>query len=121
MAQTYSILGQTEFGVPSGNYDGSSLLWYSDPTQAADYYKGRGSSTQTLSINVVDFTGRITIEATLDTEPPGATWFDIWEYDNASTVLTDHAYQTVEGNFVWVRARVELFESGIIQLVDITY
>lgn len=121
MAQTYTVLSQIEYGVPSGNYDGSSLDWYSDAVQAADYYKGRGSSTQTLGLNVMDFTGRITMQGTLDTETDQATWFDVWEYDTMSSVLTIHVTETVQGNFVWLRARIELFESGVIQFLTVTY
>lgn len=121
MAQTYTVLDQTEFGVPSGNYDGSSLDWASDPAQAADYYRGRGSSTQTVTFRLTGFVGRIVLEATLDSEPPGATWFEVYRIGDPVTPLTDYHPQTIPGNFVWVRARVELFDAGTIDSITISY
>ena len=121
MAQTYTILDSTEHGVPSGNYDGSSLDWASDAVQAADYYRGRGSSTQTVTFSLDQFQGRIILEATLDTEPTDAAWFETFRIGDPETPLTDYHPETILGNFVWVRARVELFESGTINYVNITY
>lgn len=121
MAQTYTILGQTVFGTPSGNYDGSSLDWASDPVQAADYYRGRGSSTQTVTFSLTGFVGRIILEATLDSEPTGATWFETFDIGDPVVPLTDYHPQTVSGNFVWMRVRVELFDAGTINYINITY
>lgn len=121
MAQTYTVLATTQHGVPSGNYDGSSQDWTSDPAQAADYYRGRGSSTQTVTFTVTDFVGRMVLEATLDSEPPGATWFEIYSLGDAVLPLTDRHPATIPGNFVWVRARIELFEAGTIDSITITY
>lgn len=121
MAQTYTVLATTEHGVPSGNYDGSSQDWTSDPVQAADYYRGRGSSTQTITIDLSAFVGKIVLEATLDSEPPGATWFEIYNISDLEVPLTDRHSANVPGNFVWIRARVELFEAGTIESINITY
>jgi hypothetical protein len=121
MAQTYTILGTTEHGVPSGNYDGSSQDWTSDPVQAADYYRGRGSSTQTVTFRLDNFVGRIVLEATLDSESSAATWFSTYTIGDPVTPLTDYHPVNIPGNFVWVRARVELFDQGTIQFVTIAY
>jgi hypothetical protein len=121
MAQTYTVLGTTEHGVPSGNYDGSSQDWTSDPVQAADYYRGRGSSTQTVIFRLDSFVGRIVMEATLDSEAQDASWFEIYSIGDPVVPLTDYHPATIAGNFVWVRARVELFEDGVIQFVTISY
>lgn len=120
MAQTHTILSQTQYGTPSGNYDGSSQDWASDPVQAADYYKNRGASTQTIAVNLQGFQGRIVIQASLDTEPDQAAWFDVYEYESVGPA-TDYPRQTVVGNFVWLRARVELFEAGTIDFITVTY
>lgn len=120
MAQTYTILSNVQHGVPSGNYDGSSQDWASDPAQAADYYRGRGSSTQTVTFALEGFVGRIVLEATLDTESPSATWFETFAIGDTEP-LTDYQPITLPGNFVWMRARVELFEAGTIQAITITY
>jgi hypothetical protein len=72
---TETILGTTEYGVPSGNYDGSSQDWLSDAVQAAAYYRGQGS-VQTVLFSVSGFEGVLTLEATLDLDPETAGWFD---------------------------------------------
>ena len=121
MAQTYQLLATTEFGVPSGNYDGSSQDWASDAVQAADYYRGRGSSTQTVTFSLDQFVGRIVLEATLDFDPQDAVWFETFRIGDPVVPLTDYHPQTVPGNFVWMRARVELFDAGTINYINITY
>lgn len=121
MAQTYTILSQTVHGVPSGNYDGSSQDWASDPVEAADYYRNRGSSTQTVTIDVADFVGSIVIEASLDTESDQAIWFELTRFGDSETPITDRRPETILGNFVWLRARVELFEAGTINFITATY
>lgn len=121
MAQTYTLLAATEYGVPAGNYDGSSQNWTSEPVQAADYYRGRGSSTQTVTFSLAGFDGRIILEATLDTEPTDAAWFETYRIGDPGTPLSDFHPQTVPGNFVWMRVRVELFDAGTISYINITY
>jgi hypothetical protein len=121
MAQTYTILSETVHGVPSGNYDGSSQDWASDPVEAADYYRGRGSSTQTVTTDITGFVGSIVIEATLDTESDQAHWFELTRIGDSITPTTDRIPATIPGNFVWLRARIELFDSGTINFITVTY
>jgi hypothetical protein len=120
MITTETLLTVVTHGTPSGNYDGSSQAWFSDAVKAADYYRGRGG-VQTIGFSVSGFQGTITIEATLDTDPDSAAWFNILEYGNASTVTTQTISQSVTGNFTWLRARVEDFDSGTINTVTATY
>ncbi len=42
MTTTVALLSYTEYGVPSGNYDGSSEDFIGTPQKAANYYRGRG-------------------------------------------------------------------------------
>ena len=85
MSQTQTILATTVYGEASGNYDGSSQDWYSDPAQAADYYRGRGG-LQTVTFSLDQFEGRVALQATLDTVPATATWFDVYEIGDGSSV-----------------------------------
>jgi hypothetical protein len=114
------ILENVQYGQPQGRYDGSSQDWSSDPVQAADYYKGR-SSAQTFLIEVTDFVGVIYLEATLDSNNTSAIWFKTYQYGDPVNPVTDHHYTTVPGNFVWMRVRVEGFDSGTIDKITITY
>lgn len=114
-----TILPTTVHGQPSGNYDGSSQDWYSDAAQAAEYYRGRGS-LQTVTFSLDQFVGQIVLQATLDTVPETAAWFDVFEIGGV-VPLTDYHPESVLGNFVWMRVNVRLFESGTINFVNITY
>jgi len=116
---TKTILGTTEYGVPAGNYDGSSQDWFSDPVTAANYYRGRGG-VQTITFGVTDFVGTMLLEACLDEDPAQANWFSTYTYSSDSP-LTDYHPETVTGNFSWMRVRVEGFDNGTINSVTITY
>lgn len=120
MITSETILATTTHGVPSGNYDGSSQDWFSDAVQAADYWKGRGTS-QTVFFRVTDFEGTIKIAATLDTLPDTADWFYIYTYSNGLSPLTDYHPVTLPGNFVWLRAEVLGFDGGVIESVTVSY
>ena len=120
MITTETLLTAVTHGTPSGNYDGSSQDWFSNAVKAADYYRGRGG-VQTIGFSVSGFQGTITIEATLDMDPDSAAWFNTLTYGDASTVITQTLSESVVGNFTWLRARVEQFESGVINTVTATY
>jgi hypothetical protein len=72
---TQSILANVVYGDPSGNYDGSSQDWSSDPVTAANYYRGRGG-VQTITFSVTQFEGNMILEACLDDNPAEANWFN---------------------------------------------
>jgi len=120
MITTETLLTAVIHGTPSGNYDGSSQDWFSDAVKAADYYRGRGG-VQTIGFSVTGFQGEIVIEATLDTDPDSAAWFVTLTYGDASSVITQTLSESVVGNFTWLRARIEAFESGTINSVTVTY
>jgi hypothetical protein len=117
---TKTLLTTVVNGEPSGNYDGSSQDWFSNAVNAAGYYHGR-SGVQTVGFSVTGFTGTITIEATLDSDPDTAAWFDALAYGDASSVTTQSISESVVGNFTWLRARVQTFDAGTINLVTATY
>lgn len=117
---TVPVLENVVYGTASGNYDGSSQLFYSNAVPAANYYAGNGS-IQTMLYNLSGFVGIITIQATLNDLPEQAKWFDISERGDGSTQDTGVTTATVTGNFSWVRARVSGFEAGTIQTVNISY
>ena len=118
---TETILGTTDYGVPSGNYDGSSQDWLSNAVKAANYYRGRGG-LQTVTFSVTGFEGIISVEATLDSNPDNAVWFETFAYgDGSTTPLTDFHPATITGNFTWMRLRIDGFSGGTINSVTITY
>ena len=117
---TLTLVPETTYGTASGNYDGSSLLFYGNSQPAANYYGGQGS-IQTITYRVTDFVGRITIEATLEDLKDTASWFEVGTYGDGSTILNDYHPVNIIGNFTWLRARVENFEQGTIDIVSVSY
>lgn len=118
---TLELLPTTSYGTPSGNYDGSSQDWSGDRQQAANYYGGFGG-LQTIAFYLTGFQGRIKIEASLDADPTAdAEWFKVNEFDSTSTATTNNFSTNITGNFTWIRANVELFEAGTINLVTMSY
>jgi len=116
-----TILDTTVYGVPSGNYDGSSQDWFSEPAKAANYYRGQGS-IQTVTFTVQGFEGVMHLEATLSANPAEAVWFDTFTYGDGSTIpLTDYHPEAIVGNFTWMRVRIEGFSGGTINSVVIAY
>ena len=118
---TETIIDTTEYGVPSGNYDGSSQDWFSNAVRAVNYYRGRGS-VQTVFFSVDAFEGDMYLEACLDQDPAEANWFTTYAYGDGSTIpLTDYYSVSVTGNFTFMRLRVAGFSGGTINAVTITY
>lgn len=117
---TVTLLPETVYGSASGNYDGSSQLFYGDAVPAANYYGGQGN-IQTITYRVENFVGMIKIQATLNDLPGEANWFDVDSYGDGSTVLNDYHPVNITGNFAWLRARVDGFDAGTIQFVTASY
>jgi hypothetical protein len=117
---TQLMLSNVVYGQASGNYDGSSQLFYSNAVPAANYYGGNGS-IQTLFYNLSGFVGIMTVEATLDPIPDQANWFDISERGDGVIPDTGYTSSTITGNFAWLRARVEDFDAGTIVSLNAVY
>lgn len=121
---TLALLPNTVYGVPSGNYDGSSQDFHGVPVLAANYYQGQGS-IQTVTITVSGFIGEIVLEATLnDTQAVNtdqARWFETQRFGDPVLPNTGTFPITITGNFSYMRARVLGFDAGTITGVTITY
>lgn len=118
---TLQLLPTTTYGTPSGNYDGSSQDFSGVDQQAADYYGGFGG-LQTVAFFLENFQGRIRIQATLDSMPAtDQAWFQVYDLDTTSQTLTRNFSVNVVGNFTWIRARVEDFQTGTIDKVMLSY
>jgi hypothetical protein len=119
---TVSMLDSTTYGVPSGNYDGSSQDFFGNVVQGADYYQGRGvGSIQTVTINVTDFVGQIKILATLNDNPGESAWFETEIFSDGVTPQTGIFPFNILGNFVWMEAEIIDFTAGTINSITVTY
>jgi len=117
---TKTLLSDVTYGSASGNYDGSSQLFYSDAVPAANYYGGQGS-IQTVTYRLQDFVGIITLQATLNDLTEQAHWFDVDTRGDGEMADTGTFPTSVVGNFVWVRVRVAGFDAGTIDSVTVAY
>ena len=70
------------------------------------------------------------LEASLATTPTSNDWFKVYELvananatSNSAPQLASNAsvYTNVEGNFVYMRAKVENLQGGTVQFVKLTY
>lgn len=120
MNTSYVMLPQTVHGEPSGNYDGSSLFFTGTPVKAANFYQGLGSM-QTIVIRTAGFKGVILLQATLETNPELALYFDTQEFGDPLFPMTGVFTFSVRGNFVWMRPEVIDFTAGTIESITITY
>lgn len=112
---TVTLVDNVTYGSAAGNYDGSSQDWVSNAVPAANYYGGQGA-LQTVTYQLQDFVGTITIQATLNDLQESAPWFDVATYGDGSTADTGTVPVNVLGNFTWIRAKITEFSSGTITI-----
>lgn len=119
---TIELLSQTVYGVPSGNYDGSSLDFRGNRQEAADFYKV-SHGVQTVRYNLDDFQGELTIQATLDDNPSieDPNWFDVYTLPSDSSAITTYSSANIIGNFTWMRVKISNFTGGTINFVTLVY
>lgn len=119
--------------LPQTTYDGGSnnnvytVTGNSQP--AAAYYLGN-KGLQTVNINLTEVTGNIEIEASLATTPGSSDWFKVYELvananapANSAPLIASNAsvYTNINGNFVFLRAKVKDFSHGIVNFVKLSY
>jgi len=115
-----TILGLTQHGVPSGNYDGSSQDFDSDGVKGVGYYRGQGS-IQTVYQRITGFEGVITLQATLDQNWETANWVDVNIFGDSSTIVSGVYPVTLTGNYTWLRAQITDFSAGQIDSITVVY
>lgn len=128
MSQTTTLilLPQTVYLNP-GNGAPYTVTGNSQP--AAAYYLGN-QNLQTVNIRLTECTGNIVIEASLATTPTSTDWFDVYQLEananatpNSAPQIASNAsvYTNIEGNFVYLRAKIEDFQGGAVNYVKLTY
>lgn len=99
----------------------------------ASYYLGC-HPLQTLNINTTNFTGNLTVQASLVTEPgntfASTDWFEVYRLvanHNAPNgtpeqlAANTNSGVNIDGNYVWLRARIENFDNGQVNWVKVSY
>lgn len=128
MSQTTTLvlLSQTSYINP-GNSAPYTVTGNSQP--AASYYLGN-KDLQTVNYNLSNVTGNIVIEASLATTPGVNDWFRVYHLEaNANAAANSapkiasnaSAYTNIEGNFVFLRAKIENFNGGTVQFIKLSY
>ena len=128
MSQTTTLilLPQTAYVNP-GNGAPNTVTGNSQPGAS---YIISPRSLQTVNINLTNCTGNITIEASLATTPTSTDWFKVYELEananaasNSAPQIASNAsvYTNVNGNFVYMRARVVDFQGGLVNFVKLSY
>lgn len=125
-----TLIPSTSHGTATGNYDGSSIYFYSDAAKGDGYY-GYNDGFHTVSWQVTSFIGDIKIQGSLVETPATDDWFDITMTDPAgatytspydgSTAQTAHVAYNFTGNFVNIRASVTNFTAGSINKLRFNY
>ena len=123
---TLILLPETAYVNP-GNGAPYTVTGNSQP--AAAYYLGN-RDLQTINYKLSNVTGNIVIEASLATTPASTDWFQVFNLEanaNASSNTAPQiasntaSYTNIEGNFVYLRAKVEDFVGGTVEYVKLGY
>jgi len=120
---SYTLIPFTSAGTANENYDGASTEFSGIPQKAAAYYS-KDKSFQTVSWYLSNFTGVLTIEATLDSLSDTDNYFPIATDDGTTTPLDGNFFANLEGNYTWIRATVTFFDpaaGGAISKVSLGY
>jgi hypothetical protein len=123
---TLILLPETSYVNP-GNGAPYTVTGSSNP--AAAYYLGN-RDLQTVATKLSNCTGNIVIEASLATTPTNDDWFRVYTLvananatPNSAPQLASNAsvYTNIEGNFVYMRAKIENLNGGTVQYVKLSY
>ena len=123
---TLILLPQTVYANP-GN--GASYTVTGNSQPAAQYYIGN-NDLQTVNYKLSNMTGNIVIEATLASSPGSSDWFKVYELQananapsNTAPQIASNvsAYTNIDGNFVYLRAKVVDFAGGAVNFIKLSY
>lgn len=125
-ATTLILLPETSYVNP-GN--GASYTVTGNSQPAAAYYLGN-RDLQTVNTKLTNCTGNIVVEASLATTPGSTDWFQVYQLTananaapNSAPQIASNAsvYTNIEGNFVYLRAKIVDFAGGTVQFVKLSY
>lgn len=91
----------------------------SNAQPAAAYYLGN-EDLQTVNIKTTNFSGNIVIEATLSANSSTNEYFEVYKLADCANANIS-TYTNIEGNFVYMRAKIEDFQFGVVNFVKLSY
>lgn len=120
------LLPQTSY---NGGGTGNIYTVVGNAQPAAAYYLGN-QDLQTINIKLSNCSANIVLEASLNSNTANAEWFKVYELvanANAATGSTVYdasnasMYTNLEGNFVYLRAKIVDFAGGVVNFVKLSY
>jgi hypothetical protein len=113
-ATTLSLLSQLSYN--DGSVVGNGFT--GQRQQAASFYLGN-KDLQTVTWSLTGVSATIIIQATLAENPTDNDWFTV--YNLVASNLSQMSFTNIQGNFVYVRAVVQNFTTGVIQNIKVSY
>jgi hypothetical protein len=104
--------------LPQTAYNGVDTIT-GNAIHAASYYLS-SQNLQTLSWSVTNFTGNITINASLADTPGANDWFVAYAFP-AYNNITKVNYYNLYGNFVWLQVNINNFVQGQVDNIKVSY
>ena len=117
---SFTLIPSTTFGTAVENYDGVATEFNGPAYKAAAYYS-KDKSIQTISWYLTNFVGIVKIEATLDEDQDSTNYFTIHQVGDGVATLTENDFANLEGNYTWIRVRIESFTAGVIDKISMGY
>lgn len=120
------LLPQTTY---NGGGTGNIYTVTGNAQPAAAYYLGN-QDLQTVNIKLSNCSANIVLEASLNSNTANAEWFKVYELvanANAATgsevydASNASMYTNIEGNFVYLRAKIVDFAGGVVNFVKLSY
>jgi len=121
----------TSVAIPSTSVSSQGTPIFKSQKEKGDGYFGSSDGFHTVSYTITpNFTGTLTTQATLATDPVEADWFDVVGSTVTHTNLVDPVLTTTTqyinftGNFVWVRALVRRsldIPNGSVQWINFNH
>jgi hypothetical protein len=120
----------TSVQIPSTAFSSDGTSIFRSQREKGDGYYGSSDGFHTVTYTVTpNFSGTLTTQATLSTDPIEADWFDvanstvIYSYPIVPATTTTN-YVNFTGNFVWVRAVVQRsidLPNGSVQWINFNH
>lgn len=102
--------------LPSQTHAGDSAVeTVTGDKYKGDGYYGRSDGLHTVQYSYTEFTGLISIQATLAIDPVEEDWFTV--HTNALTQDSDSEIHNFTGNYVWIRASVIYTDGSVNSII----
>lgn len=83
-----------------------------------DGYYGRSDGFHTVQYSYVDFSGTVSIQATLAIDPVEDDWFDV--HSRTVVASSDSHIENFTGNYVWIRAVLN-YTDGTVNAIKLNH